>query len=264
MLSIVIPAFNESDRLPKYLSEIRDYAVRLPAYEVVVVDDRSTDGMSKRLSESFGEWPELRVVAHPRNRGKGAAIRTGILAARGDPILVADADGAAPIENEARLRQAIDQGAALACGSRRARGDDVERTRRPVRGLAGTIFNFATGLVLRTDVKDTQCGFKMFRRHVARHLATLSVETGFALDVELLALAHELAYPTAEVAISWHEVPGGGVRLLRDGTAMLVALGRIRRRLRELHRRGELTPASRNVLAIECPCPTASRVSSSS
>jgi dolichyl-phosphate beta-glucosyltransferase len=233
MWSIVIPAYNETLRLPKYLAEIRRHATSWPAYEVLVIDDGSTDGTCALLKDLGGEWPALRVIAHRRNRGKGAALRTGIFAARGRLILLADADGAAPIGDSTQLREAIEAGASIACGSRRVRSRSVVRRRDLLRCGAGRLFNVATRLLLRTGVQDTQCGFKLMRREVAVQLAHLTVEDGFALDVELLAMAHELGYSIAEVAINWQDVPAGKVRVLQDGAPMLLALWRIRRRLKQ-------------------------------
>src|SRR5207302_1444172 len=135
-LSLVTPAYNKAGRLPPYLERIHDYAQReFPqAHEVLVVDDGSDDNLVSLLGEWSRTWPELRVLALPANRGKGAAARRGMLAARGKLVLLADADGATPIEEEAGLRRAIGGGADVAVGSR------CLCSRPAGRGLSGKLF----------------------------------------------------------------------------------------------------------------------------
>ena len=122
-LSLVIPAYNEAERLPAYLLGIREHFARAQfGYEVIVVDDGSTDGLATLLADLARTWKELRLVRHPQNQGRGAAIRTGSRAARGELVMYADADGATPIGEEAKLRAAMDAGADIAIGSRSIRG----------------------------------------------------------------------------------------------------------------------------------------------
>jgi dolichyl-phosphate beta-glucosyltransferase len=232
VLSIVIPAYNEAQRLPCYLRQIRRQAAGWPAYEVIIVDDGSTDGSFEMLDQWARTWPELQLMRHSRNLGKGAALRTAILAARGDLVLLADADGAAPIGEADRLRRTIEKGANIACGSRFIRSRDVVRDQRLTRAVAGRIFSLAARTLLPLDVKDTQCGFKMLDRQTARHLALLSEESGYDFDLEVLSLARGLGYQVAEVAIEWHDVVGSKVRLVRDGCRMFAGIFRVRRRLR--------------------------------
>jgi len=233
-LSVVIPAYNEAQRLPPFLAAVREYleASYPERYEVIVVDDGSSDGLSEILAQASAAWPRLRVMTHPRNQGKGAAVRTGILAAQGQRVLFADADGATPIEEEARLAAAIQGGADVAVGSRLLAAADVKRSRSWARGLAGRVFAAVARRILGLAVRDTQCGFKMFRAEAARRLFDAASEPRYLFDLEILALAARFRYRVAEVPIRWSEVPGGHLRLSREGPKVLRDLWRLRRRLR--------------------------------
>jgi dolichyl-phosphate beta-glucosyltransferase len=231
--SVVVPAYQESCRLPSYLALMRRYLdlVFLDGYEVIVVDDGSTDDLAASLLEHSGPWPQLSVVRHSRNLGKGAALQTGMRAASAPFLLLADADGATPIEEEKRLRQALEGGAAIAVGSRLLRHPGAAVERVPSRQLSGKVFSFLVRSLFGLPVRDTQCGFKMFRREVALALLPHCCEAGYLLDLEILAWAHRLGYRIAEVPVSWRDMPGSKVRLLRDGWAMLRGLFRLRRAL---------------------------------
>ncbi len=233
-LSLVLPAYNEAGRLPPYLAAVREHFDRRygEGYEVIVVDDGSGDGLVPLLARSAADWPQLRWLRHPHNQGKGAAVRTGILAAEGQLVMFADADGATPIEEERRLAEAIDGGAALAIGSRLVAAEGVARSRSPLRGLAGRLFAAVARRLVGLAVRDTQCGFKMFRRDVGRHLFSLARENGYLFDLEVLALAERFGYKVAELPIRWSEVPGGHLSLARELPRIAVDLCRLRRRLR--------------------------------
>ncbi len=229
-LSLVIPAYNESARLPRFLADVRPYLdAEYPGdYEVVVVDDGSRDGTGWELGAIADRWGELRVLRHPVNRGKGAAVRTGVLAAEGRTVLFADADGATPISEEWRLAAALARGADVAVGSRAVAGPGVYRERTRKRAAAGTAFAWIARQVLGLSVRDTQCGFKMFDRSAARDLFTLTRETGYLFDLEVLAVARRLGLRVDEVAVSWADQPGSKVSLARDGWKMARGLWTVR------------------------------------
>jgi len=231
--SVIIPAYNEAQRLPPFLARVRAYLDERysSSYEVVVVDDGSRDGMADVLRRLRADWPGLVVIEHPTNRGKGAAVRTGMLAARGERLLFADADGATPIDEEGKLAEAISAGADVAIGSRLVDAGDVTRRRTWTRGLAGRLFARAARRWLGISVRDTQCGFKMFRREAGRTLFSRSQESGYLFDLELLVLADRLGYRVVEVPINWADVPGGHLSLRRELGRTLVGLWRLRRRL---------------------------------
>ena len=233
-LSAVVPAYNEAARLQPFMQVARSYLTGAYStnYEVVVVDDGSQDDTANRFENLNGPWPHLRLLRLEGNQGKGKALRTGVAAARGDYILLADADGASPMEEEAKLRQGLLDGADIAIGSRRLGTDGIERSWW--RNLIGAGFAWAVRRIFGLPFRDTQCGFKMFRGEVAKRLFAMCKEDGFLIDVEVLLHAHRLGYKIVEVPVAWRDVPGSKVRLFRDGWRMLTGLWRLRRRLREM------------------------------
>ena len=232
-LSVIIPAYNEARRLPPYLAAVREYMDGRYAdrYEVIVVDDGSRDDTADILDRSTQDWPQLVAMRHPENRGKGAAVRTGMLAAGGRLLLFADADGATPIKEEAKLCEAVRAGADLAVGSRLIAAEGVTRRRTRFRGLVGRMFARCARWLLGISVSDTQCGFKMFGREVGRNLFSSSQETGYLFDLELLVLAERFGYQVAEVGVNWTDVAGGHFRPAREFYRVASGLWRLRRRL---------------------------------
>jgi glycosyltransferase involved in cell wall biosynthesis len=232
--SLIIPALNESQRLPSFLPSVRGHLSDRygGSYEVIVVDDGSTDDTADVLRELARDWPQLKPISHAHNQGKGAAVKTGMLAARGDVLLFADADGATPIREERRLRLAIDAGADVAVGSRRIASADVRRDRDWKRAIAGSIFTRFARMLVPVSVGDTQCGFKMFRFDAAQRLFGRSRETGYLFDLELLKLADEMGFWIAEVPISWTEMPDGKLNMRREWRNILTGLCRLRKRFK--------------------------------
>ena len=230
--SVVIPAYNEAARLPSYLKEIQAYFEgRDESYEVIVVDDGSRDGTADRVREVAAGRPGVAVHALDRNRGKGHAVRAGMARAVGELRLMADADGATPIAEVARLEAAVVAGADLAVGSRVLEDPAVIRQVRLHRKLSGHVFNFLLRRLGVAPVLDTQCGFKLFRGAVAAALFPQVTTDGFGFDVELLMLARRRGFRIAEVAVNWADQPGSKVRVLREGPRMLYEVLAARRRL---------------------------------
>jgi dolichyl-phosphate beta-glucosyltransferase len=234
--SVVLPAYNEVKRLPSYLLAVLEYLDRLygSSVEVIVVDDGSQDGTAEMLKECQCDWAQLRIIRHSRNRGKGAAVASGMMAARGDLVLFADADGATPIAEERKLRAAIAQGADVAAGSRFVAAPHAERSRQGLRLLASFAFTKLVGFAHRLPVADTQCGFKMFRLDAARRIFRLCDEAGYLFDIQVLLLAHRLGFRVTEVGISWHDVPGSKVCLWRDSWKMAAGLPTMHRQVARL------------------------------
>ncbi len=235
-ISLIIPAYNESQRLPPYLEDIRVHLNKRYAsqYEVIVVDDGSSDHLGEVLQTISAQWEQLLAIRHPQNMGKGAAVRTGVLAARGSRLLYADADGATPIEEEQKLSAALEAGADLAVGSRLVQADDVVRHRTWRRALIGRSFAALARLLFRVSVRDTQCGFKMLRTGPGKQLFTLSQETGYLFDLEILALAQRFGYQVAEVPINWSDQPGSQLDMRQESRRILGDLWRVRRRVKQL------------------------------
>lgn len=229
--SLVLPAYNEAERLPRFLPSVRSYLDSRYAgrYEVIVVDDGSTDALQQALAPLQHHWPHLVVLRLPVNCGKGAAVRMGVLSSEGDRVLFADADGATPIDQASRLAAALDAGADVAIGSRLLPSVGVRRRRPLGRALMGQVFATVATRWLRLSVRDPQCGFKMFSRKAARDLFFRSREGGFLFDLELLLLARQRGYRVVEVPVCWHEVPGGHFHPMKELGNILRALWRLRR-----------------------------------
>ncbi|MCX7632726.1 MAG: bifunctional glycosyltransferase family 2/GtrA family protein [Turneriella sp.] len=208
-LSCVIPAYNEAERLPRYLAEIRRYLkARRLRYEIVIADDGSTDGTAE-IAQRFGS--EVRMLRLYENFGKGAAVREGVLAAQGEFILVADADGATPIHELARLEKAIAGGADIAIGSRYVPGSVIERKQGVLRRIVSRTGNWLIRLLLGLPYRDTQCGFKLFTRSAAFYLFRQLTNTRFGYDFEILKRAELFGLSVAEVPVRWTDQQGSKV-----------------------------------------------------
>lgn len=235
-LSVVVPAYNEEARIARTVERIAAYlSLKGEPWEILVSDDGSTDGTSVRVREAAARLggERVRLLRSDANRGKGDAVRRGALAARGERVLVTDADLSAPIKESDKLLRAIDEGADAAIGSRALRepGCDVQESAR--RWIAGRVFNLLVKLLVVRGYHDTQCGFKCFTREAARKLFALQKIDGFSFDVELLYLAKRQGLKVREVPVMWSQGPDSRVRLLRDSIRMFRQLFLIRR----LHRR---------------------------
>ncbi|HEU4370006.1 MAG TPA: dolichyl-phosphate beta-glucosyltransferase [Methylomirabilota bacterium] len=231
--SIVIPAFNEAHRLPPYLEEVAEFFDgRGEPYEVLVVDDGSTDGTVAAVRALAERHPAVRLLLLGRNRGKGAAVRAGMLAASGALRLFTDADGATPITELKRLEAALAAGADVVIGSRVLVDPAVSVRARPHRVAAGRVFNWLVARLGLRGVADSQCGFKLFTGSAARALCGALRTEGFAFDVELLLRAQAAGCRIAEVAVNWADQEGSKVGVLRSGPGMLVQIVRARWRVR--------------------------------
>jgi dolichyl-phosphate beta-glucosyltransferase len=220
-LSIVIPAFNEEARLGPTLRDIVGYLDgRGLGAEVIVVDDGSTDGTSELVTRLSEELPAVRLLRLARNRGKGYAVRSGVLNARGRFVLFADADGATPIGEIERLEEALDRGADIAIGSRALRRAGIRVRAKLYRRVIGRAFHGLVSVVTVKGIADTQCGFKMFRGDVAHDLFARLRMDGFSFDVELLLTAQLRGYEVAEVPVNWYHQPGSRVNLVLDSLRM--------------------------------------------
>lgn len=223
-LSIVIPAYNEEQRLPATLRAIAAYLETKPLdfVEILAVDDGSRDRTAAVVREAAAADARIRLLQNPGNRGKGYAVRHGMREARGEWILFTDADLSAPIEDLDRLEQAVQRGNADgAIGSRAVDRSLVLKHQPPFRVFTGRIFNLAMRLVTGLRYRDTQCGFKLFRREVAQCVAARQQSDGFGFDVEILYIAQKHGYRILEVPVRWANVEGTKVSLLKGLEAFL-------------------------------------------
>jgi dolichyl-phosphate beta-glucosyltransferase len=230
-VSIVIPCLNEALRLPPSLRKIFDYLDReshwLPA-EVIVVDDGSTDETAAAArAVPMPQEVSLTVIEHARNRGKGAAVRTGFQRSRGAWVLLSDADLASPIDQIEEL-SSVARDSRVVFGSR-ALDRRLITVRQPLyRDLMGRMFNLAVQVLALPGVHDTQCGFKLFPGDLARALARVQQIDGFAFDVELLTVARHWGFEIAEVPVRWRHVEASRVSAVRHSSEMfrdIVRLG---------------------------------------
>ncbi len=237
-LSVVIPALNEETRLPASLEALAAFLSGRPeplTLEVIVVDDGSTDRTAARAAETGRRLGlDLHVLVHEKNRGKGAAVRTGALAAKGELLLVSDADFSTPIGEWEKLAAS---GAPVAIGSR-AVDESLVKERQPFYRVAmGKLFNRLVRLLAVPGIKDTQCGFKLFTREAAGAVFSRTTVDRFAYDVEALLLARKLGFTIAEIPVLWFNSPVSRVTLLAGAQAALDVL-RIRWRVARTLKRG--------------------------
>ena len=228
-LSVVIPSYNEARRLPSTLVEIVGFLENRPRWlpaEILVVDDGSSDETAEIAGRAaLAPGITLRCLVHEGNRGKGAAVRTGFGAARGEVILLCDADMATPIEEIEALGASFPGGVAI--GSRAIDRSRIEQPQPKYRDLMGRTFNLAVQLLAVPGVGDTQCGFKLFDGDLGRSLAEVQRIDGFAFDVELLFLARARGCPISEVPVRWRHVEESRVQPLAHSADMFADLLRI-------------------------------------
>ncbi|GAA3813160.1 dolichyl-phosphate beta-glucosyltransferase [Streptomyces chiangmaiensis] len=215
-LSVVVPAHNEERRLGPTLDAIVGYLGanegRFGEWEVLVVDDGSTDGTRDVVTAASGRDRRVRLVTSPDNHGKGHALRLGVLASRGRRVLVTDADLATPIEELEALAKALAEGPSAAIGSRSAPGATIERHQSRIRELLGRAGNLLIRRIAVPGIRDTQCGFKLFHGDRAREAFAASRLHGWGIDVEILQHFRRSGWPVAEVPVRWAHQPGSKVR----------------------------------------------------
>ncbi|MEN9644018.1 MAG: hypothetical protein RL238_687 [Actinomycetota bacterium] len=257
-LSVVIPAYNETRRIVPTIASIAAHlAERRISWELIVADDGSTDGMCDVLRQL--ELVNLRIVGSGQNEGKGAAVRRGLTAARGRAVLFTDADMSTPIDQLDGMLARLDAGADVVVGSRAGDGADVSE-KSALRSLFSWTLQVIVSAALPTRVRDTQCGFKLFRRDAAHALASAQTIDGFSFDLELLYIARRWGLRVEEVGVQWVDAPGSKVDPAREAIRFLRDIARIRvRSMRGAYRR----PASRDSgdfhVAVVTPYPPSTR-----
>jgi dolichyl-phosphate beta-glucosyltransferase len=216
MLSVIVPAFNEARRLPATLQALRVYldgaGEEYEEYEVIVVDDGSRDGTAQLAEQTAAGWDQLQVIRLPQNRGKGAAVRAGMLA------------------ELAKLRELIEGTTAVVIGSRAVDASEVEVHQPFSRELMGRSYNRMLQLLVLPGLHDTQCGFKLFTAEAAMACFTPLRTPGFGFDAEVLLRARRLGWSVAEVGVVWRHAENSRVSPIRDSLGILVDLIRLRLR----------------------------------
>jgi len=233
-LSVVIPAYNEARRIGPSLQRAVDYLrsrYGADGFEIIVVDDGSRDRTVTVVKQFMEGAPEVKLMRLPHNRGKGAAVRAGMVAAIGDAILFSDADLSTPIEEVEPALQLIREGSDVVIGSRALVGSQILVRQTLLRESLGRLFNRLIRAFLRIPFRDTQCGFKLFRREAAHAVFQRARIDGFAFDVETILIALRSGYRVREMPVRWINDPESRVTLLRHPAQMLGDLWRIRRSL---------------------------------
>jgi dolichyl-phosphate beta-glucosyltransferase len=229
-LTVIIPAYNEQQRLPQHLGHVLAYLrEHYPSFELLVVDDGSRDSTAEAVRAALAGEPRARVLAYQPNRGKGYAIRHGIQASRGARVVFLDADLSTPIEEIPRALEQLQQ-ADVVIGSRDLPSSSI-RVQQPLfRRLASEIFKWARYLMVGLwRLSDTQCGFKAYRGPLARQLFALAQVDRFMFDVEILYLADRAGLRIVEMPVQWQDAPGSKVRFWAGLRDMVRDLWRIRR-----------------------------------
>lgn len=226
---MIVPAYDEEARLEPTLRRIHEYlSAQDYTWSVTVVSDGSKDG-TVAISEGLkAEDARFGVMHYTPNRGKGYAVRKGMVEIPGEYILFTDADLAAPIEEVEKLWQAISENVPIAIGSRPLKESRLEIRQPWHREMLGRAFNFAVQTLAVRGIKDTQCGFKLFRKDVAVDVFSRCKLNGFGFDFESLMIARDLNIAIAEVPIRWAHQEGSKVVLMRDGPRMLRELVKLR------------------------------------
>ncbi len=228
-LSIVIPAYNESARIERTLANVMA-TLKAQAWdaEVLVIDDGSSDDTSEIVTRWMLQFPRLHLIQNPGNRGKGYSVRNGLLQAAGEIVMFTDADLSAPLAEAEGLIAAIKSGSDVAIGSRW-----LDRTRQTIhqpmyRQFFGRCFNWITRTVMGLPFKDTQCGFKAFRRPAAQVVFRLQRIERWGFDPEILFIARKLDYTISEVPVTWGHDERSRISYLKDGLKMLEEMAVIR------------------------------------
>jgi len=233
MISVVIPVYNEAGCLREHVDALRPLLTELAGndWEIVLVDDGSRDGTGAEITALAAADPHVRGCTHPVNRGKGAAVRTGVLATRGDAVLFCDADMSTPPETLREFLAVLQAGADVVLGNRKSGAARIVRWQPPIRTWLGLGFTRLSNAMTGMSVSDYTCGFKLFRGEPGRAVFAETGTDGWVFDVEFIARAARRGLVIREVPVTWRHVDDTRVRVLRDVIRSFAELLALRRRL---------------------------------
>ncbi len=229
LISVIVPAYNAGDKLRDTCTKIVEYLINESMrYEIIIVDDGSSDDTAGILNELSSQDCSIRFLTNSGNMGKGYSVRRGVLESRGDYVFFTDADLSTPIHELQKLISCLGQGYDIAIASRALSDSNVIVHQHFCREHSGKLFNLIMRSVLFLDIKDTQCGFKCFKRAAALDVFGRQTINGFCFDAEVLYVAKKKGYKTKEVPVSWINSESSAVDLFGDGLRMFFDLIRIR------------------------------------
>jgi dolichyl-phosphate beta-glucosyltransferase len=228
LLSLVIPAYNEEKRIGSSLAQIIAYFQRNGySYELIVVDDGSTDRTVEVVRELMAEEENARLL-YAKHSGKGSAVRKGILSAKGQYVFFTDADLSTPITELTKFLEQLNQGYKVVIGSRKIAGANVEVHQSWLRESMGKVFTWLTNVILTKNISDVTCGFKGFNRSVAQEVFSRQQINDWSFDAEILFLAQKYGYSIKEVPVRWRNDPATKVNLFEDTVRSFLGLLKIR------------------------------------
>ena len=229
-VSAIVPTYNEAGCIDANVQKIVAYlAAKFYSFEVVVVDDGSTDNTPQQVAQAAQREPRIKLIRFSANRGKGFAVREGVLRAQGDAVFFTDADLSTPVEEIEKGLKALEEDYPVAMASRRHPESIVCRYQSPAREGIGRLFNLVVRLLLSLPFHDTQCGFKCFTAAAGREIFSRARIDGFAFDVEMLVIARRLDYRVKEIPVHWTNAPESKVRPARHFLRVVGELSRIYR-----------------------------------
>ncbi|MFQ3550223.1 MAG: dolichyl-phosphate beta-glucosyltransferase [Armatimonadota bacterium] len=228
-ISLIIPSYNEEKRLQNTINEVNKYLQdNFDLYEIIVVDDGSTDSTKNIAFEFCEKNKSIKVVSYIPNQGKGYALKQGVLASKGHMIAFSDADLSTPIDEMNKLISEIKKGYDIVIGSRAVKNSILDEHQPLYRELGGKVLNLFIQILAVPGIKDTQCGFKIYTHDVAKELFEMSFIRSWAFDVEILYLARKKGYKISEVGVKWHHCEGSKIEPFSAGLQVLKDIIRIK------------------------------------